>query len=105
MQPGGGHCFLLHSTAFFPHTRSRHQGWEPHKWTGKEPVDSPAAVTIQRKKAKTTTTHKTTKTKTKQTQNKKNTHITSIDCESFGPESVHSWLKVKPDFGSIYHLF
>ena len=22
------------------HTRSRHQGWEPQKWTGKGPVHS-----------------------------------------------------------------
>ena len=34
---------------------------EPQKWTGKGPVHSPAAVTIIKKTAKTTTTHKTTK--------------------------------------------
>jgi hypothetical protein len=47
------------------HTRSRHQGWKPQKWTGKGLVHSPAAVTIHEKTTKRQDHTKSNKNKTK----------------------------------------
>ena len=56
------------------HTRSRHQGWKPQKWTGKDlyKVQQPSQ-SIEKNSTKNTTTQKATKAKPKHNQAKQPT--------------------------------